>query len=481
MSKVVVHAEGLGKKYVIRHQGKYGYVALRDVLTEGVGNGIRRLARRQPAGDGATREEFWALRDVGFELRDGERLGLIGRNGAGKSTLLKILSRITEPTEGMVRLRGRVASLLEVGTGFHPELTGRENVFLNGTILGMRRSEIRRKLDEIVAFAEVEKFLDTPVKRYSSGMYVRLAFAVAAHLEQEILLVDEVLAVGDAVFQQKCLTKMGEVADQGRTIVLVSHNLVAIEQLCTTAIWLEGGRMVQQGPAEEIVDAYNASFAPKAMGTFEDSHVTGDGSVELRSYTVLNEHGSPQPLPVTGEDVLLQVSLRVHRPIQRPAAGVSVWSPGGALLTSLNTTQLGQEFAPWQPGDYLLTVRLAQVPYMPGPHRVDFWVHNPGGDLYAHVEDAITFEIGQSPIYGTTEVTAGFGAVYTRVEVTVDPREGGAAGSVAGDVTAGVAVPAAGGGEVTPTDARDAAADGPGSDDARPSQPDPLPGVSARR
>src|SRR6476620_4079402 len=336
MSNVVVHAEGLGKKYVIRHQGKYGYVALRDVLTEGVGNGIRRLARRQPAGEGATRGEFWALRDVGFELRDGERLGLIGRNGAGKSTLLKILSRITEPTEGMVRLRGRVASLLEVGTGFHPELTGRENVFLNGTILGMRRSEIRRKLDEIVAFAEVEKFLDTPVKRYSSGMYVRLAFAVAAHLEQEILLVDEVLAVGDAVFQQKCLTKMGEVADQGRTIVLVSHNLVAIEQLCTTAIWLEGGRMVQQGPAEEIVDAYNASFAPKAMGTFEDSHVTGDGSVELRSYTVLNEHGSPQPLPVTGEDVQLQVSLRVHRPIQRPAAGVSVWSPGGALLTSLN-------------------------------------------------------------------------------------------------------------------------------------------------
>jgi lipopolysaccharide transport system ATP-binding protein len=225
MSNVVVHAEGLGKKYVIRHQGKYGYVALRDVLTEGVGNGIRRLARRQPPGEGATREEFWALRDVGFELRDGERLGLIGRNGAGKSTLLKILSRITEPTEGMVRLRGRVASLLEVGTGFHPELTGRENVFLNGTILGMRRSEIRRKLDEIVAFAEVEKFLDTPVKRYSSGMYVRLAFAVAAHLEQEILLVDEVLAVGDAVFQQKCLTKMGEVADQGRTIVLVSHNL----------------------------------------------------------------------------------------------------------------------------------------------------------------------------------------------------------------------------------------------------------------
>jgi len=432
MSTVVVHAENVGKKYVIRHQGKYGYVALRDVITEGVANGVRRLARR-PVDTQQTREEFWALKDVSFELRDGERIGLIGRNGAGKSTLLKILSRITEPSEGSVHLRGRVASLLEVGTGFHPELTGRENVYLNGTILGMRRAEIRRKLDEIVAFAEVEKFLDTPVKRYSSGMYVRLAFAVAAHLDQEILLVDEVLAVGDAVFQQKCLTKMGEVAEAGRTIVLVSHNLVAIEQLCTTAMWLEGGRTVQHGPAEEVVDAYNASFAPKATGTFEDSFVTGDGSVELLSYAVLNERGSAQPLPVTGEGLELQVRIRVNRPIQRPAAGVSIWSPGGALLTSVNTTHLGQEFAPWAPGDYVLTVRLRDVPYMPGPHRVDFWVHNPGGDLYAHVEDAITFEIGQSPLYGTTEVSAGFGAVYTKVDVSVDEAEPGTA---SGEITA---------------------------------------------
>jgi len=263
-----------------------------------VANGARRLVGRgRRASANPAREEFWALRDVSFELRDGERLGLIGRNGAGKSTLLKILSRITEPTTGRVHLRGRVASLLEVGTGFHPELTGRENVFLNGTILGMRRSEIRRKLDEIVAFAEVEKFLDTPVKRYSSGMYVRLAFAVAAHLEQEILLVDEVLAVGDAVFQQKCLTKMGEVAEQGRTIVLVSHNSVAIQQLCTSAIWLDGGRIVEAGTAGDVVEHYNASFAPSATGTFERSLVTGDGSVELLSYTVVNERGASLPVP----------------------------------------------------------------------------------------------------------------------------------------------------------------------------------------
>jgi homopolymeric O-antigen transport system ATP-binding protein len=430
MTRVVVEAEGIGKKYVIRHQGKYGYVALRDVIAERISGGARRLVGRQSPTESATREEFWALKDVSFELRDGERLGLIGRNGAGKSTLLKILSRITEPTTGRVHLRGRVASLLEVGTGFHPELTGRENVFLNGTILGMRRAEIRRKLDEIVAFAEVEKFLDTPVKRYSSGMYVRLAFAVAAHLDQEILLVDEVLAVGDAVFQQKCLTKMSEVADQGRTIVLVSHNLVAIEQLCTTAMWLENGQTVEMGRADEVVSHYNSSFAPKPTGTFQEALVSGDGRVELLSYAVLNERGTPDPLPVTGEDVLIQVDIRVHEPILRPAAGVSIWSPAGALLTSLNTTHLGQEFEPWAPGDYVLCVRLGDVPYLPGPHRVDFWVHNPGGDLYAHVEDAITFEIGQSALYGTNVLGREFGAVYTKVDVSVAPA--GESASAAG-------------------------------------------------
>src|SRR6476660_2885323 len=328
MGEIVIRAENVAKSYLIGHQTNGKYDTLRDVIADKT-RGLLSKLRRRECHTAQNIEEFWALKDVSFEVKQGERIAIIGRNGAGKSTLLKILSRITEPTVGSVSIQGRVASLLEVGTGFHSELSGRENIYLNGAILGMSRREIKAKFDEIVAFAEIEKFLDTPVKRFSSGMYVRLAFAVAAHLEQEILIVDEVLAVGDSEFQQKCLTKMGEVADQGRTIVLVSHNLVAIEQLCTTAIWLEGGRIVQQGPAEEIVDAYNASFAPKAMGTFEDSHVSGDGSVELRSYTVLNEHGSPQPLPVTGEDVLLQVSLRVHRPIQRPAAGVSVWSPGG--------------------------------------------------------------------------------------------------------------------------------------------------------
>ena len=401
MSEVVLNVEGVGKKYQIRHQGKYGYVSLRDVLASRAGDAVRRVTGRAIE-DGPTRELIWAVRDVSFDLRRGERLGLIGRNGAGKSTILKILSRITEPSEGRVRLGGRVASLLEVGTGFHPELTGRENIFLNGTILGMRRSEIRRKLDEIVAFAEVERFLDTPVKRYSSGMYVRLAFAVAAHLEQEILLVDEVLAVGDAAFQQKCLDKMGAVAREGRTIVFVSHNLVAIEELCTTALWLDGGRTVELDRAHDVVAHYNASFAAPVSGSFDPQAVSGDGSVELLSYSISNSAGQPQPLPVTGEDVLVNVRMRVRDTIQRPAAGINVWSPGGTLLTSVNTDHLGLVLPPLEAGDRTMSIRLSEVPFLPGPHRLGFWVYAPGGHIYAHVEDAMTFEIGQSPIYGTS-------------------------------------------------------------------------------
>ena len=248
MSAIIV--KGLSKRYVLGHESKAD--TLRDALTQGVSGWWSRL-RHGPLEE----EEFWALRDVSFRVEPGEVVGIVGRNGAGKSTLLKILSRITEPTAGSVRLRGRVASLLEVGTGFHPELTGRENIFLNGAILGMQRAEIRRKFDEIVAFAEIDRFLDTPVKRYSSGMYVRLAFAVAAHLEPEILIVDEVLAVGDAQFQQKCLGKMQAIAaDQGRTILFVSHNLKAVEHLCSRGLLLERGRIVMNDTAHKVVADY---------------------------------------------------------------------------------------------------------------------------------------------------------------------------------------------------------------------------------
>src|SRR5882724_6396428 len=258
VSDPIITVENLGKRYSLRHLRDQRYIALRDVLVEKATGLFRRNSDKASRAGGkqtlisdvgtltstsalAAREDFWALKNVSFEVKQGEAVGIIGRNGAGKSTLLKILSRITEPTEGRVRIRGRVASLLEVGTGFHPELTGRENIFLNGAILGMSREEIKRKFDEIVAFSEVDKFLDTPVKRYSSGMYVRLAFAVAAHLEPEILIVDEVLAVGDAQFQKRCLGKMESAGKEGRTVLFVSHNMVALKSLCEKAIWLNAG------------------------------------------------------------------------------------------------------------------------------------------------------------------------------------------------------------------------------------------------
>ena len=275
-SDAVIRADQLGKKYTIVHESKRErYGALRDVIGRSARNFARRgvdLLRGRPIFAGDNTEEFWALKEVNFEIERGEVVGIIGRNGAGKSTLLKILSRITEPTEGRVSIKGRVASLLEVGTGFHGELTGRENIYLNGAILGMRRAEIRRKFDEIVAFAEIEKFLDTPVKRYSSGMYVRLAFAVAAHLEPEILLVDEVLAVGDAEFQRKSLGKMSDVAKGGRTVLFVSHNLGAIRRLCSHAFLLESGKIAFGGNVDAALTAY------------ERQHRSSGGSIARASF-----------------------------------------------------------------------------------------------------------------------------------------------------------------------------------------------------
>jgi lipopolysaccharide transport system ATP-binding protein len=274
---VVIRAEGLGKKYLIGHEAWHErYTTLRDVVTRSVCEWARTaqdMVHGRPIIAGDEREEFWALKDVSFEIKRGEIVGIIGRNGAGKSTLLRILSRITEPSEGRVTIKGRVASLLEVGTGFHPELTGRENIYLNGAILGMRRVEIRRKFDEIVAFAEVDKFIDTPVKRYSSGMYVRLAFAVAAHLEPEILIVDEVLAVGDADFQRKCLGKMSDVAHCGRTILFVSHHMNAIASLCGRAMLLRGGVLAEESnEVQSIIDAYLNQYA-KATGQWSNAGV----------------------------------------------------------------------------------------------------------------------------------------------------------------------------------------------------------------
>ncbi len=288
-----IKVEGLGKRYLLTHQQRARYRSLRDTMVESAQN-IGRAAKRRLSGKAPParfeKEEFWALRDIDLEIEQGERLAIIGRNGAGKSTLLKLLSRVTEPTRGRARLRGRIASLLEVGTGFHPELTGRENIYLNGAILGMKRNEIDRKFDEIVAFADVEKFLDTPVKRYSSGMYTRLAFSVAAHLETDILIIDEVLAVGDASFQRKCLGKMDDISQQGRTLLFVSHNMGAVETLCNRAVLLGGGKIVDAGDTHRIIEAYSKNWR-QSIELSDRRDRSGTGRARLESIAIEDSKG----------------------------------------------------------------------------------------------------------------------------------------------------------------------------------------------
>jgi lipopolysaccharide transport system ATP-binding protein len=309
----IIKAEGVSKQYRIGAK-KEQFPTLRDALVGAARAPLRwaRAAARQAP------PTFWALRDVGFEVSPGEVVGIIGRNGAGKSTLLKILSRITEPTSGRIELYGRMSSLLEVGTGFHPELTGRENVYLNGAILGMKRAELARKFDEIVAFAEIEKFIDTPVKHYSSGMYVRLAFAVAAHIDPEILVVDEVLAVGDMAFQQKCLNKMQDAGAQGRTVLFVSHNMAAVTRLCSRAILLSEGTVLQDGPAPEAVNAYMGS--PEATGAVREWPVLekapGDDFVRLRAVRVRSEGRHTDVVDIR-EPVVIEIEYDVLKPGKR--------------------------------------------------------------------------------------------------------------------------------------------------------------------
>lgn len=296
--KPIVRVENVGKQYLLgKRESPYG--TLRESIVETVSSPFKRLRGRN---SNSTAEVIWALKNLSFVIEPGEVVGFIGRNGAGKSTLLKVLSRITEPTMGRVELYGRVASLLEVGTGFHPELTGRENIYLNGAILGMRKAEIRGKFDEIVAFAELEKFLDTPVKRYSSGMYMRLAFAVASHLEPEILVIDEVLAVGDATFQKKCLGKLDEVAKRGRTVLFVSHNMVAVQSLCSRAVWLDSGEIQSQGSAKEVISQYlKASLAVRAEQQWDDiSTAPGNEQVRIRRACVYPADAeATEPINVT--------------------------------------------------------------------------------------------------------------------------------------------------------------------------------------
>ncbi|MDR3764908.1 MAG: ABC transporter ATP-binding protein [Acidobacteriota bacterium] len=400
--KPVIEVEGLSKRYYRGRAGNSNSTlreALMNVFTAG---------RGRPEGQAPSQSsEFWALREIGFSVREGEVVGVIGSNGAGKSTLLKVLSRITEPTAGTVTLRGRMASLLEVGTGFHPELTGRENIFLNGTILGMSRQEIARKFDEIVAFAEIGDFLDTPVKHYSSGMYVRLAFAVSANLAPDILVVDEVLAVGDVSFQKKCLGKMSEVSSQGRTVLFVSHNMAAVENLCQRGIVLRQGRLVFDGAAKDAIQSYLSGISAGASGVTHRINLQGPGQRQrhyteiLREMQLLDGSGTPLTAPLSmGQPMQLAIDAHFARPVRDVEIGVGFDSIFGQRLvtytTALDANWPGGNFT----GAHRFLCRIPELPLTAGEYRLKVFARTSGVVLDA-VENACQLQVVESDMFGT--------------------------------------------------------------------------------
>jgi lipopolysaccharide transport system ATP-binding protein len=387
-----ITVENLSKCYRVQKSDARDYITLRESLMNCAKWPLRKFRGQIKPRD----DTFWALRDINFEVQPGEAIGIVGRNGAGKSTLLKILSRITKPTAGLARLRGRVGSLLEVGTGFHPELTGRENVYLNGSLLGMTRREIAGKFDEIVAFAEVEQFLDTPVKRYSSGMYTRLAFAVAAHLEPEILVVDEVLAVGDAEFQKKCLNKMGDVASHGRTVLFVSHNMGAVQTLCRRGVLLANGQVRLFAPIKDVVAEYlKVNETLTAMPLSERKDRTGDGRFRFADIAIQDANSKPASFAVTGEDCYVVVK------IEPPPPGTPMLTPldvsvilrdiHGYKLTELATHFLGRSPTTL---DAVRELRcyVPRLPLLAGQYRIDLWCGT-SGETQDWILDAATLRI----------------------------------------------------------------------------------------
>jgi ABC-type polysaccharide/polyol phosphate transport system ATPase subunit len=406
-SDIVIRAEGLGKKYIIGHQSTDRSSTFRDVITQNVKNfvrGAKDMAQGKAIVAGDELEEFWALKDVNFEIKRGDVVGIIGRNGAGKSTLLKVLSRITEPTEGRVEIKGRVASLLEVGTGFHTELSGRENVYLNGAILGMTQAEINRKFDEIVDFSGVEKFLDTPVKRYSSGMYVRLAFAVAAHLEPEILIVDEVLAVGDAEFQKKCLGKMQDVAGQGRTVLFVSHNMSAVQSLCERSILLNNGTVSIFDETRLIVSRHLTQQRDqeiKGIAVGKDLHA------QFQLQQLAQEaHGIFLDIECSlesliAQDVTLNMFLQDH--LLQPVGALSIGGMGSDSPISLRV------------GSNVIAIRLSLPRLAAGNYGFEIALRHPDKSPLLSLPNACRFEVIPVPQAGETEVLSldwGYGALW---------------------------------------------------------------------
>jgi lipopolysaccharide transport system ATP-binding protein len=415
----IISVENLSKQY--RIGTKLPYKTFRETLM----NVITSPARLFRGNGSRENNTIWALKDVSFEVKQGEVLGIIGRNGAGKTTLLKILSRVTDPTEGEVKIRGRVGSLLEVGTGFHPELTGRENIFLNGAILGMRKEEIKKKFDEIVAFAEIEKFLDTPVKRYSSGMYVRLAFAVAAHLEPEILLVDEVLAVGDAAFQKKCLGKMGDVAREGRTVLFVSHNMGVIREIAQKGIWLNEGKVLYDGDIREAISQYLSSGQTVDYMTVDLSNhpnrLPGMKPILKRLSCKLSNNVSCIDFSQS-DDIVLEVEYSVPDRINLAGAGFIINTVDGIRVGGFNTYMAHPPpYKLQQSGKVIFLIPARQ--FTPGAYLVTVSVGSHPNVLEDKVEAAIGFTVHPSDIYGTGYLlTREDGVTALDVNTRVEPQ-----------------------------------------------------------
>jgi len=405
-ASITVH--GLGKQYVIAHQGeRYGR------LTETLSRALLAPLRWRQRGSGTRREPFWALRDVSFELGAGDVIGVIGRNGAGKTTLLKILSRITAPSKGTATLHGRVGSLLEVGTGFHPELTGRENIFMSGAVLGMRRSEITRKFDQIVDFADVETFLDTPVKRYSSGMQVRLGFAVAAHLEPEILLVDEVLAVGDIAFQEKCLGKIGEVAGEGRTVIFVSHNMGSVGSLCPQTLWLDAGRVKALGPTNDVVPEFVRSLGRTFDAGQVDIPVDETLEAQVIRARVLSDQGEVAPVSECSEAVVIEFLIDVRKRLRGMYAYMEIRLPNGqTVMMSDSFDTIPNPIDNLAVGQHVVTTRVPARTLAAGSYDVivslssisgkSFMVDSPGVVASFRLHDSVSSRGDARPGYFST-------------------------------------------------------------------------------
>ncbi|PWT70505.1 MAG: ABC transporter ATP-binding protein [Chloroflexi bacterium] len=401
MGDVALRAEGLGKQY--RIGGRQKYKALRDTLTDAIYFPVKMARSMFTASDDKSRAQasLWALKDVSFEIGLGEVVGVIGRNGAGKSTLLKILSRITEPTEGFVDIHGRVGSLLEVGTGFHPELTGRENIYLNGSIIGMKRREIHRKFDEIVAFAEIEPFLDSPVKYYSSGMYMRLAFAVAAHLEPEIVLLDEVLAVGDAVFQKKCVGRMSEIAREGRTVLFVSHNMATVRSLCDRCVLFEKGRFVFSGSPDECIQRYLSQCDELGQPSVAFP-APSKRRLWMRSATIMC-NGAPSTNFFMGDSITIVVDFASEVPIRQPRVAFVLKTQDG--ISVLNSSSRYQSSLQYDVPvcDGTIHCDLGMVPLAAGNYVLTLYFGDQGEDTHV-VEQVLSFEVAERDIWGQGQV-----------------------------------------------------------------------------